>query len=186
MRPTLEIRRAMRGDRDALHALQKRSLRVLGAAWYEPAVIEAFLAHVGTMDDARLDVGTFFAASRDGRLVGCGGWSMRRPNYAAQMQAADAAPSGAFAEATVRSIFVDPAFARNGIAREIMAVVEADILAAGFRRAVLTATLAGVPFYRRLGYRDGAAAVLGLPGGLQFFGVTMDKPLLQEDWDAAA
>lgn len=168
-----DIRVATRADRDALRALQETSFRELGLAYYDEDVIESFITHVGTMDDALIDDGTFFVAVLDGLTVGCGGWSSRTPNYAAH--ATEDAPVPARPAATVRSIFVHPAFARRGIARRIMARVEAEIAAAGFERASLGATLSGVPLYRRTGYRSRGPLVVRLPQELIFVGIRMEK-----------
>ena len=56
-------------------------------------------------------------------------------------------------------------WARRGIARRMMAAVEADIVAAGYDTAALTATLTGIPFYRQLGgYHGQEPAIIRLPG----------------------
>ena len=77
---------------------------------------------------------------------------MRTPNYAPHLvdQRGIHRPLQA---ATIRSIFVHPAWARRGVMRRLMAEIEGDVLSAGIRTAALTATLTGIPFYRRLGYR---------------------------------
>jgi GNAT superfamily N-acetyltransferase len=79
--------------------------------------------------------------------------------------------------ATVRSVYVHPAMARRGIARQIMATVETGISAAGFRRVSLAATLVGIPFYRRLGYRGCRPVISELPRGLLFVGLDLCKHL---------
>ncbi len=175
---TVDIRRARRADRDALRALQAASFRTLGAACYDEDVIETYITHVGLMDDALLDDGTYFAAFAAGLVVGCGGWSCRTPRYALHMPE-DAGPHAPQAQsaATVRSVFVHPAAARRGVARQVMARVEADVAAAGHDRASLGATLTGIPFYRRLGYRGSEPLVLPLPGDCHFVGVKMHKRL---------
>jgi GNAT superfamily N-acetyltransferase len=171
----LEMRRATSFERDALRALQAASLRGLATAYYDEDVIETFIARIGTMDDTMLDDGTYYAATCDGVLVGCGGWSARTPGYAAHLAAGGsrAAEPGA----TVRSIYVHPEWARRGVARRVMAVIEADIAAAGYAKASLTATLGGIPLYRRLGYRLGLPVVLALGEGRTFVGIGMAKPV---------
>jgi GNAT superfamily N-acetyltransferase len=154
--------------------MQAHSFRALGAPFYEPDVIEAYIAGIGTMDDALIDDGTYFVATAsDGRIAGSGGWSRRTPTYAARVRG-NALPA-AVATATVRSIYVDPDFARRGIARAIMAAIESEIVAAGFGAASLMATLSGIPLYRRLGYRSGMPLVVNLAHGLAFVGLEMTK-----------
>lgn len=176
----IDIMRAVPADRDALLALQHTSLRVLGRACYDDEAIEAFIAQIGTMEPDLIEAGTYFAARIGSRLVGCGGWTSGPPSYAGHMPGGgESAPP-----VTIRSIYVHPDWARRGIARAVMAAVEADIAAAGFDRASLTATLTGVPFYRRLGYRGSEPLVLRFDGGIQFIGINMDKRLTRST-DAA-
>jgi GNAT superfamily N-acetyltransferase len=169
----IEIRRAVAAERDVLVALQHASLRVLGRACYEDSAIEAFITEVGTMDPSLLDAGTYFAARIGSQLIGCGGWTSRSPSYADHLPGGrETAP-----RATIRSIYVDPHWVRRGVASVVMAAIERDIAAAGFRKATLTATVNGVPFYRRLGYRSGEPVVLRLSGGVTFVCINMEKPL---------
>lgn len=170
------VRTACPDDGPELRAMQALSFRNLGAPWYEPEVIESFLAAIGTMDDSLLEQGTYYAAVADGR-VGCGGWSDRTPGYAAHGDGSAADVIGA-SKATVRSIFVHPQWARLGIARTIMELIETGIASAGFLTAHLAATLSGVPLYRRLGYRSGGPVVLTLPGDMSFVCLTMSKELV--------
>jgi hypothetical protein len=69
-------------DRLELLSMQALSMRVLGSGYYTAAQIEAFLAHVGTMDDFLLHEGTYYVVEEDGVIAASGGWSRRRPNYA--------------------------------------------------------------------------------------------------------
>jgi GNAT superfamily N-acetyltransferase len=171
----LEIRIAERKDRDALRTMQATSFRQLGGSFYDDDVIEAFIGHVGTMDDALLDDGTYFAAFIGGDLVGCGGWSRRSPNYAALMRGDAVAMDPKVA--TVRSVYVHPGWARRGIGNRIMRHIEAAMLAAGRDRAQLTATLSGIPLYRRLAYRAAEPVALAMPADLRFVGLNMRKRL---------
>jgi|KBSMisStandDraft_5_1062788.scaffolds.fasta_scaffold540553_1 GNAT superfamily N-acetyltransferase len=175
MDTTLNIRRAQRHDSAQLTALQHASMRELGQCCYDEAVIEAFLAHVGTMDTTLIDDGTLFTARIGTILVGCGGWSTRTPGYAAHMGIEPAA--SAEPHVTIRSIYVHPLWARRGIARRMMAAVEADIVAAGYDTAALTATLTGIPFYRQLGYHGQEPAIIRLPGDHVLVGLCMEKRL---------
>ncbi len=149
-------------------------MRQLGPACYEPEVIEAFIAQVGTMDDRLIDDGTYFVMLARGMIVGCGGWSARTTGYDAHAGAADTA-AVLHPVAKVRSIYVRPAWARQGVAQRVMAAVEADIMANGYNRASLDATLVGIPFYRQLGYRGGEPVVLQLQDGLRFVSLAMTK-----------
>jgi GNAT superfamily N-acetyltransferase len=168
--------------------MQALSFRALGATFYDSEAIEAFLAHVGTMDDVMFDDGTYFVATslRDGRIVGSGGWSWRAPTYTARMT--DRGNPATAMTAAVRSIYVHPAFARRGIARAMMETIEAEIAVAGYTSASLTTPLSGIPLYRNLGYRSGHAVTLSLPNDLAFVCLGMDKAITWEmsDYSQAA
>jgi hypothetical protein len=62
----LQIRRAGMRDRDALHAMQEASMRTLGSAYYDPELIEGFIARIDTMDDSLIEDGTYFVVESEG------------------------------------------------------------------------------------------------------------------------
>jgi len=179
----IAIRPARPADIPAIRAMQERSLRVLGGAFYTAGEIDAFLAGIGTMDDAVVYEGHYFVAGADGAILGSGGWSRNAPGYdrARSSGVADQAVAGG---ATVRSVFVDPAATRRGIASAIMARLERNAIAHGIGMLGMMATLSGVAFYVRLGYRPQGEKTLALPGGLQFGCVTMSKPLVRQPLQA--
>jgi GNAT superfamily N-acetyltransferase len=176
----IAIRHARHAEIPAIRAMQECSLLMLGSASYSADVIAAFLAEIGTMDDAVVYEGHYFvAASTDGAILASGGWSRKMPSYdrAATGDAADRRGAGA---ATVRSVFVAPAAARRGIATAIMARVEKDAASYGIGVLSMMATLSGLSFYARLGYQAEGAKTVALPGGLRFECVTMSKTLARD------
>lgn len=172
------MRRARMREIAAIRAMQERSLAVLGEGFYARQEIEAFIALVGTVDEAVVAEGHYFVAEReDQRIVGSAGWSLQLPGYERRPGAAaprDASPPD---RATVRSVFVDPAMARSGIATALMAHLERDAARHGIRKLQLMATLSGLPFYRRLGWRELGGKSVPLAGGLRFECVAMSKPV---------
>jgi ribosomal protein S18 acetylase RimI-like enzyme len=168
------IRRAGRDDIPALRAMQARSLRRLGAAYYDAGAVEAFLRQADTLEAAVVDEGhAFLAEDRGGAVLGSGAWSLGVPGYAA----AAGHHARASGTATIRSVFVDPAAARRGIGSALMRHAETDAARHGVLRTELLATLSGVPLYRRLGYRTVRTLELRLPDGTPFPGIEMTKPL---------
>jgi len=79
--------------------------------------------------------------------------------------------------ARVRAFYVDPAWARRGIGRALLARCEAAARAEGFGRLELLATLPGVPLYSALGYTELAPMDVPLEEGLALPGVVMGKAL---------
>ncbi len=164
------MRRARMSDRNHLLAMQANSMRTLAVHCYAREEIEAFMAVVGTMDDQLIDEGTYYLVEVNGRPVASGGWSRVRANYVAD------GPVD-LSIAKIRSVFVHHDWARHGFGRLLMDRAEQEAFIAGFNRVELNALLSGVPFYRALGYQALRPMALGLPDGILFRGLTMEKPL---------
>jgi GNAT superfamily N-acetyltransferase len=166
------VRRAVPADREALLQMQAQSFRTLGRHHYGPEVIEAFLTHVGTLDPYLIEDRTYLVIEHEGVIMACGGWSVRRPVYAAHAaNDAELAPQAP----VVRAVYTNALMVRQGLGRRIMAMIEAEILQAGFDRVSLTATLSGLPLYRAIGYQGDAPVIVNLPGGHPLIGIAMEK-----------
>jgi hypothetical protein len=72
------IRPATLAEIGALRELQVLAMRALGAGYYTPAEVEAAVRYVCVPDRELIEDGTYLVAELEGRLVGCGGWSLRR------------------------------------------------------------------------------------------------------------
>jgi GNAT superfamily N-acetyltransferase len=161
------LRLATEEDIPALHALIEASVRGLQAGDYTQPQIEGALGTVLGLDTQLIRDKTYFVAeiadavpdaaqyaSARKPLAGCGGWSKRKTLFGA-----DRGPGRepdlldpATDAAKVRAIFVHPDFARRGLGSLILARVEAEAAAAGFKRYEMGSTLTGVPLYRLKGY----------------------------------
>ncbi|WP_158287828.1 GNAT family N-acetyltransferase [Falsiroseomonas bella] len=172
---TALIRPATPDDLEPLLAMQQRSLRLLGAAFYDREVLEAALAEMGTMDPRLIGDGTYLVAELEGRIAGSAGWTLRKPNYARLMRETLLPLPGRCG--TVRSVYVAPEVTRRGIARRLMAAVEQRLAAEGAEVAELMATLSGVPLYDALGYCAVSDHVLALGGRMAFPVVRMVRPM---------
>lgn len=171
----IEICMAMPAEIPALRELQERSLRVLGRRHYTAIQIEAFIARIGTMDDYLVSDRTYLVAQLEGEIVGCGGWTTRLPGYASHAHGEAHAPDPS--RATVRSVFVEPLAAGQGIGRRIMGRVERFMRAKGIRVAELGSTENGLAFYRSLGYRELNAFHVDIGDGNSMRLIRMSKPL---------
>ena len=173
------LRLATLDDVSTLKALIVASATGLGAADYTPEQIRGALAGVFGVDRQLIEDGTYFVAEHEGRIVGCGGWSLRRTRFGGDAFA-ERDPSrldpGAEA-ARVRAFFVDPACARSGIARTLLARCEDEAARAGFRAMELMATLTGVHFYASQGYTPGVEVDQPLDSGDSLRLVSMRKEL---------
>lgn len=176
------LRPAREEDVPSIEALIPRSVRALQAAWYSPAQMDAALGPVFGVDRQLIRDGTYFVAEAAGRLIACGGWSRRRAVFGGDRARAgeDEPLDPARDPARIRAFFVDPAWARRGLGRALLGGCEAAIVAAGFRRAVLVATLAGEPLYAAGGYSVEERCKVPLAGGLTLPLVRMVKDLSRQ------
>jgi GNAT superfamily N-acetyltransferase len=179
MSAPLVIRLATLADIGPLRALQVSAMRALGAGHYAPAEVEAAVRYVCVPDRELIEDGTYLVAEIDGRLVGCGGWSLRRKHYAGPGdRETDALRLDPLAEPTrIRAMFTAPDVARRGVGRALLAAAESAASAAGFGRARLGATLSGEAFYRRCGYAEIGRETATLPDGTAIAVVLMEKDL---------
>lgn len=171
------IRLAREADIPALEELIPLSVRTLQAATYSPAQMEAAIGPVFGVDRQLIRDGTYFVVESAGAIVGCGGWSRRRAVFGGdrERKGEDAALDPAQDPARVRAFFVHPDYARRGIGRLILTRCEEAIQAAGFREAVMVATLAGEPLYASFGYAVIERYEVPLSAGLTLPAVRMGK-----------
>jgi GNAT superfamily N-acetyltransferase len=155
-------------------------MRALGAGYYGPSEVEAAVRYVCVPDRDLIEDGTYLVALLDGRLVGCGGWSLRRKHYAGPEGGEEGALQlDPLTEPTrIRAMFTAPEVARQGVGRAILAAAEGAAKAAGFSRARLGATLSGEAFYRRSGYVEIARETASLPDGTALAVILMEKGLV--------
>jgi GNAT superfamily N-acetyltransferase len=158
------IRKAQAEDVQAIEALHRASVRELAVGYYAPTALERFLAS-GTLDRRLIEAGTYYLAEICDSLVGSGGW----------MPAEDC--PGDTGRARIRSIFVHPDHARQGIGRRLVLHAEAEAARAGFGQLELDATLGGVPLYRHLGYREVRRCGYALSDGTTLPVILMEKTL---------
>jgi len=152
----IEIRLAEERDIPVLDKFIPRSVYGLQAAFYSHAQMEgALLGGIFAVDSQLIRDGTYFVAEDENKIVGCGGWSRRKALYGGDK--AKKGPEGALLDpredaARIRAFFIDPDYARRGIGSEITRRCESALLAAGFSRAFIVATLPGEKLYERCGY----------------------------------
>lgn len=150
------IRIASEDDIAEMTALMQRSIAGLQSDVLTPQQIEASFEIMG-MDPAMIADGTYFAAVEVGAIIGCGGWSRRRKLFGPHGgghadEGVGELMDPASEAARVRAMYTDPAHARRGVGRAILAAAEAAARDAGFRRAELVGTMAGARLYRTAGW----------------------------------
>jgi GNAT superfamily N-acetyltransferase len=179
MADAVSLRLATYDDIPALSRLIVDSARQLSRGFYTEGETEAAIRYVFGVDTALVQDGTYFVATLDGSLAGCGGWSRRNTLYGG-----DQRPVGesllldpAKDAARIRAFFVAPTAARRGVGRALLNACAAAAAQAGFQSLTLMATLPGVPFYAALGFHSDEDVVDVLPDGTPLAFVRMSKPI---------
>jgi GNAT superfamily N-acetyltransferase len=151
----MQTRLATPADLPALTALMERSIDALQAEFLTPDQVAASRMLMG-LDTQLVADGTYFVVEDAGVIAGCGGWSQRATLYGGDHSPgrAPALLDPATDAARVRAMYTDPAFARRGVGRMVLAACERAAASAGFARGELVATLAGHPLYLACGWRD--------------------------------
>jgi GNAT superfamily N-acetyltransferase len=150
---TIAIRPATEADLPTLIAIMDRAIAELQRGFLAPEQIAASRMVMG-LDTQLVKDGTYFVAEVDGVAAGCGGWSARATLYGGDHSAGRDARllDPATEPARVRAMYTDPAFARQGVGRAVIAACEDAARGAGFARVQLMATLSGAALYRTVGY----------------------------------
>lgn len=152
--PAFDHRLASLNDLDDLHALMERAISQLQGDFLDPAQVRASHRVMG-LDTQLIRDKTYFVLLDGATIAGCGGWSYRATLYggdasvvARQRDRLDPTQDAA----RIRAMYTEPAYARQGVGRRLLALCERAAYEQGFRSAELMATLAGEPLYRSCGY----------------------------------
>jgi len=159
--PRYRLRAGKPADAPGLHAVYERAVRGLGRGVYSDAQIDSWVfangpeRYVAAMGED----GEIFevAVARRRGIVGF----------------------SAYKDEELRSLYVDPDWARLGLGTALLRSAEARIAAAGHAKVVIGASLIGLPFYEARGYRVVAHRHWHSRGGLAIPAADMEKPLNQ-------
>lgn len=172
------LRQATHEDAPRLMPLIERSVLTLQAADYSRSQLESALGTVYGVDRTLIVDGTYYVVEAAGEIVGCGGWSRRATLFGVhKLVRDDSALRPGIDPARIRAFFIDPDWARCGIASAILGACEAAALAEGFTTLSLAATLTGVAFYRRMGFVDVRPFDTPLPNGEGMKLLAMEKKI---------
>lgn len=151
-----------------LNELIVESARQLSKGFYTEQEAESAIQYVFGVDTALVKDGSYFTATLDGTLAGCGGWSRRRTLYGGDQRliGGDEFLNPEKDAARIRAFFIAPSAARQGVGRAIFEACKQAALAQGFSSLELMATLPGVPFYKVLGFEKVEEVVDTLPDGV--------------------
>lgn len=148
------IRPARLDDLPALTDLIRLATEELQRGFLTPAQIEASHAFMG-VDTQLVSDETYFVVEHGPTIAGCGGWSRRSTLYGGDHSRElrdDSLLVRGRDPARIRAMYTQPAFARRGVGRLIVATCEKAAAEEGFSCVELMATTAGEPLYRHCGY----------------------------------
>jgi GNAT superfamily N-acetyltransferase len=175
----LSLRPARPEDVENLSALIRESVLGLSGDDYSPEQLAAALTHVFGVDTRLIEDRTYYVVESAGCPVACGGWSRRRTLFGGDQYVArsDDRLEPSREPARIRAFFVHPDWVRRGLARRILRECENAAREEGFRTFELMATLPGIPFYEREGFRILERQDLELPGGVRFALARMERDI---------
>ncbi len=179
----LSLRLATEADASQIEALIEVSVYGLLREFHDRGTLDSAMGAAFGLDRQLIADGTYFVVTDGARVVGCGGWSMRRRPFGGDATQADTGAElldPAVDPARIRAFFVDPAYARRGIGSRIMRACEEAILASAFSDVQISATLAGEKLYARFGYAVVSRDDIELPDGASIEVVLMAKALRAE------
>ena len=141
-------------DLEALRDVMRRSIEKLQDEFLSSEQVRASHKVMG-LDTQLVKDGTYFVVESEGRIAGCGGWSWRSTLYGGDASVVSREPRAldpATEPARIRAMYTSPEFVRQGVGRLVLRLCEAAAIDAGFNRATMMATMAGVPLYKACGY----------------------------------
>jgi GNAT superfamily N-acetyltransferase len=154
----LRLRKATLEDIPQLRALIDISVRSLHATFYTSAQIARALKGVYGVDTQVINDGHYFVVtSPSGAIIASGGWSHRSTLFGGDSYSSrddDTLLDPETQPAKIRAMFVHPDWVRKGIGKIILEAGDSAAREHGFRSIELSATLNGVPFYGKFGYKE--------------------------------
>lgn len=163
----ITIRQALPEDREALETLITACYSAIYPGWYDAELLTDALPEMLRIDQRLLASGRYFAATVDGRLAGCGGWSTFAP----------ASGSDRPANGHVRHFATHPDFMRMGVGGAILERCLVDAQDAGVRELQCFSSTPGEAFYARHGFRRIGDVTIMLGDSIPFPAILMKRNL---------
>ena len=168
MANSFDVRPTTADDEAAVSAVLAASYPKLMARSYDAALLAATLGAMTQANPVLLTSGTYYvAASEDGSVVGCGGWTRERPHVGGV-----AAGLG-----HIRHFAVHPDWIGRGVGRALYDRCEQVARAAGIQHFECNASLNAEGFYRTLGFDLVGPIDVSMGPGLNFPNLLMTRAI---------
>jgi GNAT superfamily N-acetyltransferase len=178
-KPRLAIRPARMADVPVVHELAERSATELLSRHYTPSQLAA-AARTGfyRVETELIFDGTYYVLEVDSQIAACSGWSDHGTFY----------PPGASGShghqvdadiATMRATYVDPRWARRGLATLLARFTETAATIAGFQRFEALCSPLSEAMRLRLGYRLVERVTVPLLGDITVMAALMRKAVAE-------
>lgn len=148
-------------------------------AFYDDRQTAAAARYMSRLDPVLIEDGTYYVHEADGRIVACGGWSLRGKLFAGPADAPGDDPlrriDPAREPARIRAMYVDDEWSRRGLGRAIVETSARAAAGRGFSALTLVATLPGERLYASCGFVAREPVPVVLPDGTSLDGVLMTR-----------
>jgi N-acetylglutamate synthase-like GNAT family acetyltransferase len=159
-----KVRLSDAGDLAQVDELLARAYPILLKPDYPASILVTAISRMARANPSLLASGSYYVAeTRNGSIVGCGGWGLTNPN----------APRRRQRLAHVRHFATDPNLTRQGVARAIMARCLADVADYDVRWMECHSTRTAVPFYCAMGFEEVREMLVPLAPGVEFPAILM-------------
>ncbi|HJR08004.1 MAG TPA: GNAT family N-acetyltransferase [Pyrinomonadaceae bacterium] len=158
---TYSVRRARPEDSEAIGRMHSASIRELCSGHYSAGEIEAWAApRAANFYVEAIERKEFYVAEEGAEIIGFG--TLNQTN------------------GEVEAVYVHPQFVRRGVGLELLRTLEGRVRELGLMSLHLCASLNGVPFYERAGFRRQYNTSHQLANGVEIACVVMTKELQEE------
>ncbi len=162
------VRVASVEDREQLEALIDVCYSIIYPGWYDEELLTETLPAMLRIDPKLLESGRYFSATIDGRLAGCGGWSV-------------SPPIGEKLSGTghIRHFATHPDFMRKGVGSAILIRCVDEAVSEGVVKLQCFSSHPGEPFYAQHGFSTVEPVNIMMGEGAAFPALLMERNLDQ-------
>ncbi len=176
----IKIRLARHDEINILNDLIAESTKKLGRDDYSALQLKSAIQYMFRVDTQLIHDQTYFVIEKDGEIAGCGGWSKRKTMFGSNPSPGKAEENlldPAKDAAKIRTFFIHPKFARQGLGNTLLKHCEQEAFKNKFTQFEMMATITGMNLYKTLDYKEVSNTSIMLPNRVSLPFVHMRKNL---------